>query len=48
MSELPPPKEVRDEPPPFLGSWRRVYVVVLAYLAVLIVAFYLFEKAFAI
>jgi hypothetical protein len=35
-----------DEPPPILGSWRRFYVVVLAYLAFLIVLFYLFTRAF--
>jgi hypothetical protein len=37
----------QDEPPPFLGSWRRVYTVVLVYLAFLIVAFYAFTRAFA-
>jgi len=36
-----------DEPPPFLGSWRRVYLAVLVYLGVLIVLFYLFMKAFS-
>ena len=29
--------EMPDEPPPFLGSWPRVYTVVLVYLAALIV-----------
>ena len=28
------------EPPPLLGSWRNVYAVVLAVLAVLIALFY--------
>jgi hypothetical protein len=37
----------QDEPPPFLGSWRRVYTVVLIYLAFVIVAFYVFTRAFA-
>jgi hypothetical protein len=36
-----------DEPPPFLGTWRRVYTLVLLFLACLIVAFYAFTRAFA-
>jgi len=40
MNNLP------DEPPPFLGSWRRVYVTVIVYVAVLIAVFYAFTKAF--
>jgi hypothetical protein len=40
------PRDVRDDPPPFLGTWRRVYVGVLIYLAVLIVCFYLFTRAY--
>lgn len=43
---MPPPEEVPDEPPPFLGTWKRVYLAVLAYLAALIGVFYLFTKAF--
>jgi hypothetical protein len=42
---IPVPPE--DEPPPFLGSWRRVYTVVLAYLACVIVAFYVFTRIFS-
>lgn len=41
------PEEIVDEPPPFLGTWPRVYAVVLAYLAVLIVVFYAFTRAYA-
>jgi hypothetical protein len=37
---------VEDEPPPLLGSWRRIYIIVLCYLAFLIVLFYFFAKAF--
>ncbi len=37
---------MNDEPPPMLKSWRRVYAAVIGYLAVLILAFFLFEKAF--
>ena len=36
-------REVPDEPPPFLGTWRRIYVSVLGYLAAIIALFYLFE-----
>jgi hypothetical protein len=35
-----------DEPPPFLGTWKRVYWVVVVYLAVIIVLFALFGRAF--
>jgi len=43
MSEL---REVPDEAPPFLGSWRRVYVAILIYLVFVISAFYLFTRAY--
>jgi hypothetical protein len=36
-----------DEPPPFLGTWRRVYTAVVCYLALVIVLFYFFSKAYA-
>jgi hypothetical protein len=36
-----------DDPPPFLGTWPRVYAVVLVYLAVLISIFYVFTRFFA-
>jgi hypothetical protein len=29
-----------DEPPPFLGSWPRVYAAVIGYLAILILLLY--------
>jgi len=35
-----------DEPPPLLGSWPRWYAAVVAFLALLILLFYWFEKAF--
>jgi hypothetical protein len=35
-----------EEPPPFGGSWKTLYTVVLLNLAVLIVLFYLFTRAF--
>ena len=43
---LPPSSDLPDEPPPFLGSWNLVYLAVLLYLALVIAAFYLFERAF--
>ncbi|HJQ35223.1 MAG TPA: hypothetical protein VJ866_23935 [Pyrinomonadaceae bacterium] len=35
-----------EEPPPFGGSWRTLYAVVLANLAVLVALFYVFTRAF--
>ena len=43
MIQVPPD----NEPPPFLGTWRRVYTVVLVYLVCVIVAFYIFTRTFA-
>ena len=40
------PRDVPDEPPPFLGTWRRVYAGVVIYLVLLIFAFYLFTRAY--
>lgn len=39
--------DLPDEPPPFFGSWRRLYAAVLAYLAALIGAFFVFMRAFS-
>ena len=36
-----------DEAPPFLGSWRNVYIFVLAWLAFLIGVFYAFTRYYA-
>jgi hypothetical protein len=36
-----------DEPPPFLGAWRRVYAAVIIYLVVLIALCYAFTRYFA-
>ena len=35
-----------EEPPPFGGSWRRLYAAVLINLAVLVVLFHLFTRYF--
>ena len=40
------PSDVPDDPPPFLGTWRRVYIGVLIYLVVLLTGFYLFTLAY--
>jgi hypothetical protein len=49
---LPEPPEiinkvVADDPPPFLRTWRRVYIFVLCYLVFVIAAFYVFSRAYA-
>ena len=36
-----------DEPPPILGTWRRLYIIVLCYLAATIAGFYIFTRVFA-
>lgn len=36
----------KDEPPPFLGTWLRVYTAVLIYLVFVIILFAIFGKAF--
>ncbi len=41
-----PHKEVIDEPPPFLGTWPKVYAFVLVWLVGVIVLFYWFSRAF--
>jgi hypothetical protein len=43
---MPEPDAVRDEPPPFLGTWRRVYLAIFVYLAAIIGVSYLFTRAF--
>jgi hypothetical protein len=43
----PDPRAMPDEPPPFLGTWRRVYTAVIVYLALLIALCYAFTRAFS-
>ncbi|HLI82827.1 MAG TPA: hypothetical protein VKV17_02865 [Bryobacteraceae bacterium] len=43
---MPALREVPDEPPPFLGTWRRVYAGVLLYLAAIIALCYLFSALY--
>ena len=40
------PKQLEDEPPPFLGTWRRLYTGVVVYLFTLITLFYIFTITF--
>jgi hypothetical protein len=47
MSDSPREREVIDDPPPFLGTWPRVYAAVLIYLCALILLFYIMTRAFA-
>ena len=37
--------DVPDEAPPFLRTWRRVYVATFIYLVLIILAFYWFTEA---
>jgi hypothetical protein len=43
---MPELREVPDEAPPFLGTWKRVYVGVAIYLVAVIGAAYLFTQAY--
>jgi hypothetical protein len=43
----PDTRELRDEPPPFLGTWRRAYTALVIYLAFLIALCYAFTRAFS-
>jgi hypothetical protein len=38
--------EEREQAPPFLRSWRRVYLAVLGWLALLILLFFWFTREF--
>ncbi len=43
----PDPAGDIEEPPPFFGTWRRVYLGVIGWLALLILLFYCFTRGFA-
>ncbi len=36
-----------EEPPPLMGTWRRLYAAVVAYLFLLITLFYLFTRHYS-
>jgi hypothetical protein len=40
------PRPLDDEPPPILGTWRRVYIFVLGELVCVIALFYWFTVAY--
>ncbi len=42
----PHTRDVPDEPPPFLHTWRRVYIATLVYLAFIIFVCYLFTRVY--
>jgi hypothetical protein len=41
---MPHTRDVPDDAPPFLGTWRRVYVATLVYLVLIIFAAWLFTR----
>ena len=43
---MPESDYTHDGPPPFLGTWKRVYIVSLVYLAFIILVLYLFTRAY--
>jgi hypothetical protein len=45
MDTSPAPEIEKEEPPPFLGSWRRVYLAIVLYLIALIALFGLFTRS---
>ena len=47
MREETHEEQTREEPPPFGGSWRTLYTVLLVNLAVLTLLFYLFTRYFS-
>ena len=42
---MPDLRDVPDDPPPFLGTWRRVYAAVLIYLCLVVAGLYWFTRA---
>jgi hypothetical protein len=42
-----PPEAYDSEPPPILGTWLNVYIVVVGWLWMLIILFFLFTRYFA-
>jgi hypothetical protein len=44
--EITGPRNPEEEPPPFLHSWRNVYVAVFCYLLILITGLYALAREF--
>ena len=45
MTTQSKPEIDQEEPPPFLGSWHRVYVAIALYLVTIIAVFGLFTRS---
>jgi hypothetical protein len=43
---MPELRDVPDDPPPFLGTWPRVYAAALIYLVAIILMLYVFARFF--
>ena len=43
---MPHTRDVPDEAPPFLGTWRRVYIAILIYLAGIISIAWIFTRSY--
>jgi hypothetical protein len=39
------PSRDRDEPPPFMGTWNRIYAAIAVYTCILILSLYLMTRA---
>jgi hypothetical protein len=46
MEQLNSDTVINEEKPPILGSWKKIYCVVLLNVTVLIILFYFFSEAF--
>jgi hypothetical protein len=46
MEHLNSDEVIIEEKPPILGSWKKIYLVVLINLLVLIILFYSFSESF--
>ena len=46
MKKTPPAPPEEEAPPPFGRSWRMLYAAVLVWLALLVILFYQFTRAF--
>lgn len=46
MEHLNSDNDITEEKPPILGSWKKIYLVVLLNLFILIVLFYSFSVVF--
>jgi hypothetical protein len=43
---MPDLRDMPDDPPPFLGTWRHIYIAIVVYLGVVVAAAYLFTREF--